>query len=135
MAGKPWSDERKAAHSARLRARWKDPEYRAGASRRSGPLSPEAKAAASERMRKLNERMKTDAELKRRNVEGQTAARQDPEYREIRAILMTETMLRPEVREKSRQHCVEINRDPEVRERQVRGWKKNRANRGDNDHA
>jgi hypothetical protein len=119
MAGKPWSDEQKAAHAERMRQKWQDPEYRAFHARKSGPMSPEAKAAAAERMRKLNERMKTDADLKRRNHEALVAARQDPEYREIRSILMTETMLlNPEMRERARQHCVNMNRDPSVRKKQ-----------------
>jgi hypothetical protein len=87
----------------------------------SKPWTPERKAASAERMKRLNERMRTDPALKTKCVKGQKRARRKPGYRAMQALTMAETMARPEVREKARQHACKINRDPEVRKRQWAG--------------
>lgn len=126
MSGKPWTDERKAAHAASMTARWRDPAYRA--KQQSRPVaSPEARAAAGERMKQLNEQMRTDTKLKAKCVRGMTRTRRRPEYRAMQSLVMAETMARPENRAKARQHACEINRDPETRARQWAGKIRNGA--------
>jgi hypothetical protein len=45
---------------------------------------------------------------------------------------MKEVMSKPERREQSRQHCIAINRDPEVRKRQVAGKRRTQKLAGQN---
>ncbi|MBR0855518.1 hypothetical protein [Bradyrhizobium liaoningense] len=123
MSGQPWSHEQKAAHAERMRLHWADPAYREWLTAKSQARSttPEARAAASERMRKLNERMSADPALKRKCIAGQKRVRRSKSYRQMQSLVMTETMARPENREKARQHACKINRDAAVRKRQWDG--------------
>lgn len=123
MSGKPWTPERKAAQAIRMRARCRNPKWRAAQSKKSraAMADPVKRAQASERMKLLNERMRTDAALKKKCVKGQKRARRKPSYRAVQSLTMKETMAKPENRETARQHACAINRDPAVRERQSAG--------------
>lgn len=123
MSGKPWTPERKAAYSVRMRKRWRDPKYRKARAEQSRAIAtdPEKRATASERMKRLNERMRSDPALKKKCVAGQKRARRKPGYRNMQSLTMRETMAKPENRETARQHARRINRDPKVRARQWDG--------------
>lgn len=123
MAGKPWSDERKAAHGAMMRQRWAAGRFK----KRSRNLSAEERAARSERAKRLNARLAGDPELRARWHRSICAARNRPDYVAMQSLVMAETMARPENREKARAHACTINRDPGTRQRQNAGRKQKKA--------
>jgi hypothetical protein len=123
VSGKPWTPERKAAMSKRMKARWRNPKYRKAQAARNRKAMADAqrRAAASARMKQLNERMRSDEALKKKCVKGMKRARRKPAYRAMQALVMAETMSRPELRAAARQHAIAINRDPDVRGKQWAG--------------
>lgn len=123
MSGRSWTPERKAAFAKATRERQRDPKVREAMSKRAtaSMANPTRRAAAAERMKLLNERMRTDKALKKKNIAGMKRTRGKKSFRAKQARIMTETMARPQLREKARQHACDINRDPEVRKRQWAG--------------
>lgn len=118
MSGKRWTPERKAAHAARMRERWRRSVY---AKRAAPTIGEAARAARSARMKCLNDRMRDDKELKRKCVRGQKRVRRTQSYRAIQSAVMTATMARPELRALAAEHAARINKDPTVRRRQWAG--------------
>lgn len=115
MSGAPWTPERKAAHSLRMRARWSAGEF----STRAAPaIDDRERAARSARMSRLNLRMRDDDVLKAKCVRGQKRVRRSQFYRAIQSAVMTDIMSRPELRRMARFHCITINKKPKVRKRQ-----------------
>lgn len=88
--------------------------------KRRPSMTPERRAEKSAFMRQLNERMRTDAELKAKTIEGQKRVRGTPEARERQALHMQVTMADPKNRDTSRKHAQRMNRDPEMRKKQNR---------------
>ncbi len=127
MSGKPWTPERRAAFSKQQKLRWRDPALREAARQRAtkAMADPTKRAQASARMKRLNEQMRSDAALKKKCVRGMKRVRREPSYRAMQALVMKDTMSRPENAEKARRHACEINRDPEVRRRQWAGKVRN----------
>jgi len=111
-----WTEERRRAQADRMRA----VSERVSGEKRRSSMTPERRAEKSAFMKQLNERMRTDAALKAKTVEGQKRVRGTPEARERQALHMQVTMADPKNRETSRQHVCRINRDPEVRKKQNR---------------
>lgn len=118
-----WTPERRAAHAARLKQRWRDPTYRAAQAekRRAAMRDPRRRAQASARMKTLNLRMRHDEELKAKCVRGQKRVRRAPAYRETQALVMADIMARPEQKRRARFHAIRINKNPKVRKRQWAG--------------
>lgn len=118
MAGL-WNWDRRSAQGERMRGRMTTPAMReAVATRRPARLSEQELANRSARMKALNERMRTDAELKARNLAAATAAKNRPEYLAHQAEVMRVRMQRPELREAARQHLRTINKNKAVKAKQ-----------------
>lgn len=119
MSGKPWTEERRAAHSAAMRKRWRNGAY---ARRRHTPMSAAERAKKSAHMRALNEQMKADAILKIGNHTGRLQS-WTPERRAAQGEAMRAIMTRPEQRERARQHAKKKNHKEcaEMRWRRHRG--------------
>lgn len=118
MSGRPWTPERRAAFAAAMRERWRRGDY---AKRRRVVLSPAERARRQAHMRRLNFRMSFDENLKSKCVAGQRRVRRQAAWRNVQAAVMREIMARPGMREKARQHCRRINKNPRTRKRQWAG--------------
>lgn len=131
MSGKAWTEDRKVAQSKRMKARWRNPEYRAAQTAKNGAnnRNPVRRADASGRMKRLNARMRDDDKLRHKCIRGQKRVRRSPEYRAIQSAVMADIMSRPEMKRAARLHCKKINRNPRVRRRQWAGRRKKKAQR------
>jgi hypothetical protein len=116
MAGKPWTEERRAEHSRRMRRRWKGGEF---ANRKSPTIADAERERRSGRMRALNVRMLLDEKLKARNIRSVTKSRRRPDARAIASAVMTDRMQRPDMKASAAAHC----RRPGASERTKKGWR------------